>query len=197
MDAAELATVVEGWATLAGLMVVIAGALFAGIQLRQEAKSRHLQVLVTVFENIRSRDVVGAWRTVLGLPDGFVLKDISEGEREAAFLVFNAYGRLGMLLALGAVNERDIFPDPALSRQSIEVWEKVKTSLRQPRPDRGPLQEAIPNAIYLEQLAAQAQDYLLLHGAKRFGAIRVFDADWNALTALGQRVDEARASGRG
>ena len=45
MSATELAAVVEGWATLVGLMVVIAGAAFAGVQLRQEAKARKLQAM--------------------------------------------------------------------------------------------------------------------------------------------------------
>ena len=40
MNAAEIATVVEGWATLAGLMVIVAGAVFAGVPLRQEAQGQ-------------------------------------------------------------------------------------------------------------------------------------------------------------
>ncbi len=52
MSAAEIATVVEGWATLAGLMVVVAGAVFAGVQLRQEAKARHLQAILAVLSDI-------------------------------------------------------------------------------------------------------------------------------------------------
>ena len=57
MSAMDLATVVEGWATVAGLMVVIAGAVFAGVQLRQQAKAQSFQTLMAVLKEVRSLEV--------------------------------------------------------------------------------------------------------------------------------------------
>lgn len=192
MSAGEFAAVLEGWATFVGLFVVVAGALFAGVQLRWDRQSRHLQAMVAVFENVRSQEVIDAWRRVVGLPEGFIVWDLEPADRDAGIKVMNAYARLGMLYGLGLVKAKDIFGDPALSRQAVEVWERLKYSVRAPRPDRGPLQEAVPNAVYFERLARDAQAYLLREGLQRFGNEPVFDADWPALRALAADIDAAR-----
>ena len=67
MSAAELATVVEGWATLAGLMVVVAGATFAGVQLRRDSKSRRLQALVDLYSVIWPKEMPAAVASLLSL----------------------------------------------------------------------------------------------------------------------------------
>ena len=82
MSAADLATVVEGWATLVGLVVVIAGAVFAGVQLRQQAKAEQFQTVIAVIGEVLTTEVGIAWReVVVGLPDGFDNQSISPDER--------------------------------------------------------------------------------------------------------------------
>ena len=200
-EAAELATVVEGWATLAGLFVIVVGAAFAGVQLRQEAKARKLQALMSVLTDIHPPAVTRATRVLASLPDGFDPSELTEDERDAVVLVGTSYARLGTLLAVGAVEQRDIFPHPALSRGAIEAWEKLK---HVPRTVRGGLlmraqeqaQESggrVPTMIFHEQLAARAQAYLLREGVKLFRSAPVFDADWDALNAMGEHVKQARA----
>ena len=103
MSAAEIATVVEGWATLAGLMVVIAGATFAGVQLRQEARSRHLQAVMAMLSNVRPPEVRFAWETVRSLPDGFYGQNLPSQDRRALVSVIGSYNRLGNLLAAGLI----------------------------------------------------------------------------------------------
>ena len=52
MSAVDLAAIVEGWATLAGLIVVALGAVFAGRQLRRESQARRLQALVALYADV-------------------------------------------------------------------------------------------------------------------------------------------------
>ena len=187
MSATELATVVEGWATMAGLLVVIAGAVFAGVQLRQEAKSRRLQALMAVFADIRPPAVATAQRTLAALPDGFNLDELDPDAHNAVVATITSFGRLGDLLSAGMVHEGDIFPYLALSRGSIDAWEKVKHLSRGERPAMR------YNAVAFEYLAARAQAYLLREGVSRYGVVPLFDADHDALTAVESQIADARA----
>ena len=192
MSAAEIATVVEGWATVAGLFVIVVGAAFAGVQLRQEAKARKLQALMSVLTDIRGPEVVKAWHVVSSLPDGFELGELTEDEQLAARLVSSSYTRLGTLLAVGAVEEQDIFPHLTFSRGAIEAWEKFKHLSRTLTTHEGG--RVVATMVFFEQLAARAQAYLLREGVELFGGAPVFDADWDALDAMGERVKQARAT---
>ncbi len=131
MSAAELATVVEGWATLAGLMVVTAGAVFAGAQLE-----------------------------------------------------------------MGVVGEDEIFPDVGLSRGAIEAWERLKHLYRGSDQMQG---RFLPetSGIRHERLAARAQAWLLRRGVQELGSVPHFDADRDALAAMGREVAAARAAASG
>ena len=191
MSAADLATVVEGWSTLAGLLVIVVGATFAGVQLRQEAKARKLQALMSVLADIRPHEVTKAELVVRSLPDGFDPSELAEDELAAVLLVSSSYARLGTLLAVGAVEERDIFPHPTFSRGAIDAWEKFKHVPRTGGLGGGV--RILPTTIFHEQLAARAQAYLLREGVERFGSVPSFDADWDALNALNEQVKQARA----
>ena len=181
MSAAELATVVEGWATLVGLFVIVVGAAFAGVQLRQEAKARKLQALMSVLTDIRGPEVVKAWQVFSSLPDGFDARELTEDELFAVRLVSSSYARLGTLLAVGAVEERDIFPHITFSRGAIEAWEKLKHVSRAGEVNL--VGRVVPTTIFQEQLAARAQAYLLREGVELYGSVPLFDADWGALDA--------------
>ena len=189
MTAAELATVVEGWATLVGLFVIVVGAAFAGVQLRQEAKARKLQALMSVLTDIRPPEVTQAAQVVRSLPDGFDPSELTEDEQVAVLLVAGSYARLGTLLAIGALEERDIFPHVTFSRGAIEAWEKFKHVSRTGQDGLG----ALNPSLFHEQLAARAQAYLLREGVERFGNAPLFDADLEALDAMGEQVAQARA----
>ena len=195
MSAGEIAAVVEGWSTLAGLMVVVAGAVFAGVQLRQKAKARRFQALTTVLADIRPPEVSRAWQVVRALPDGFDPAEISQAARDARILVVGSYVRLGTLLAMDVVSEREIFLDLSQSRGCIEAWEKLKHVVRAEEADVNPVvAPQLRQGVHFENLAARAQAWLLHNGEDQFGSVPHFDADLDALAAMGQRVAEARAT---
>ena len=191
MSAADIATVVEGWATLAGLFVLVAGAVFAGVQLRQEAKARHLQAIMAVLTDIRPPEVAIAQRRVLRLPDGFDPLELSEDDLNDLLMVVASYARLGNLLAAGLVKEDDIFPHINLSKGAVDAWEKVKHV-----PRNNPMAGGLPPAMFFEYLAAHAQDYLAREGARRFGSIPPFDADPSVMESVAAQVQQARAAAR-
>ena len=60
MSAVELAGIVEGWATVVGLLVVSLGAVFAGQQLLRESKARHLQAVVALYADVWPIELDGA-----------------------------------------------------------------------------------------------------------------------------------------
>ncbi len=186
MSAAEIAMVVEGWATLAGLMVVIAGAAFAGVQLRQEARSRHLQAMMAVFAEIRPPAVARAQQDLMRFPDGFSGEELTPDQLSVLVQVTTSFGRLGNLLETGMLQEADVFRNSAFSRGSIDVWEKIKHIARGERPT------IRYNAVAIEYVAARAQDYLLREEFKRYSNIPVFDADHDALEALESRIRQVR-----
>lgn len=192
MSASDLASVVEGWATLAGLIVVIVGAIFAGVQLRQEAKSRHLQAIMGVLSDIRPPEVFLAQQIISSIPDGFAWDDLSQEASTALLRVTMSYGRLGNLLAAGMVDGRDIFPHLVFSAGAIEFWEKVK---HWARSDPRLAQSGLKLGMLVEFLAARAQDYLEREGVKQFGNLPIFDADPNFLDSIANRVEAARSAG--
>ena len=196
MSAAELATVVEGWATLAGLMVVTAGAVFAGVQLRQEAKARRLQALVTVLSDIRPPEAAAASEVVRRLPDGFQISDLDADQQRAVSAERTSYARLGVLLEMRVVGEDEIFPDVGLSRGAIEAWERLKHLYRGSDQTQG---RFLPetSGIRHERLAARAQAWLLRRGVQELGSVPHFDADRDALAAMGREVAAARAAASG
>ena len=172
--------------------VILVGAAFAGVQLRQEAKARKLQALMSVLTDIRGPDIVKAAQVVRALPDGFDPRELSEDELLAVRLVAGSYARLGTLIAAGAVEERDVFPHLTFSRGAIEAWEQLKHLMR--TGPGGVLSETgvFTTMLFFEQLAARAQAYLLREGVELFGSAP-FDADWDALDAMGEQVKQARA----
>ena len=183
MSATDLAVVVEGWATFAGLIVVALGAAFAGVQLRRQAKARHLESVMAVLSDVRPLEVAKAWEVFRSLPDGFDLWALQEDEHDAAMIVLASYSRLGNLLAAGFVEERDIFPHITFSIGAIDTWEKVK-HLSRTDPRAG----VLAPGMFIEFLASRAQDYLARKGVGQFGGIPVFDADRSVLDAFGKRV---------
>ena len=190
MNATELATVVEGWATLVGLMVVVAGATFAGVQLRQDVRSRRLQAIMAVLSNVRTPEVGLAWERVRALPDGFDLTGLPDPDRDSVQLVAGSFNRLGNLLAAGLVREEDIFPFMTFSRGAVDAWEKTK------HVGRTGLYagSGLPSTLFFEYLAGRAQDYLEREGVQRFGAIPVFDADPAIMARVAREVSEARSA---
>lgn len=190
MSATELATVVEGWATVAGLWVVIAGAVFAGAQLRQEARAERFQTVIAVIGEVLTTEVGIAWREVVSrLPDEFDLQTISPEERQAVALIAGSHNRLGSLLAAGFVSGDDIFRNSAIVRVAIESWEKTK-HIPRANEQRG----VLPGLMYHEYLASRAQAYLDRNGVKVFGILPRFDADPAIVTRVAEEVGRARSA---
>ena len=188
MGAAELATVVEGWATLAGLMVVVAGAVFAGVQLRRDAQARRLQALVDVFTVVWPREMLGSSNIVLALPDDWDITQLEPAEREAVSFITMTLNRLGYVLRTGLVQEHEAFEFPRFAHYPIILWEKLKHDVRKRSLSPG----GIHGATDFEYAAWRAQAYFTEHAEKRLGAIPVFDADVEAVNHVSQKARQAR-----
>ena len=189
MSATELAAVVEGWATVAGLMVVIAGAVFAGVQLRQQAKAQSFQTVMAVLSDVRSLEVGNAWANLVSkLPDGFDVQQVSVEELRAVRLVQGSYTQLGSLLAAGFVKEEDIFSFLGITKGAIETWEKSK---HLPRANEAQGLLSVP--IFHEYLAARAEAYLDRNGLKMLGRMPRFDSDPAIMARVVREVSQARS----
>ena len=77
------------------------------------------------------------------------------------------------------------------SAGAIEHWEKVK---HWARSDEGLEQNGLKLGMFVEFLAARAQDYLAREGVKQLGNMPVFDADPNVLEVVREQVALARAT---
>ena len=212
MSTLELAGVVEGWATLAGLIVIVAGAAFAGVQLRRESQARRLQAVVALYADFWPIESLRAAQTVMSLPDDFDYDRLGPDEREAIGHVVFRYNRLGYLLRAGLVRDEDLFPFFAFGTLAIVFWEKLKHHVRSGVAGRtggpggsfatvtmrstDPADPALPGGLHFEHLASRAQRYLLEHGEAEFGGLAIFDADVEAIAAMGEAAQRARVAAR-
>lgn len=57
-----------------------------------------------------------------------------------------------------------------------------------------PADPALPGALHFEFLASRAQRYLLEHVEADFGGLSVFDADLDAIAAMGEAAQRARVA---
>lgn len=191
MSATEIAAVVEGWATLVGLIVVIAGAGFAGVQLRQQARAQAFQTTMAVISEVLSREVGLAWRNhVQPIPDGTIWPDLTAEQKDAAILVAGSYARLGTLMAAGFVKEDDVFHFPNITNQAIVSWEKVKHAPRANESELG----IVPGLIFHEYVAARAQRYLERKGVEVYGKVPRFDANPETYTRVAHEISRARSA---
>ena len=197
MSAAELATVIEGWATLTGLIVVALGAAFAGVQLYRESQARRLQALVALYADVWPLEADRETRIVASLPDGFDYGQLEPQQQEAVRHITQRFNRLGFLLKMGVVRGKDIFPNVRFGRSAIFQWEKLKHTMRGGAgPFPGGAIGELPGPLHFEYLAWRAQEYLLRHGVEEFGEIPVFDADLDALAATFKEAQRVRAGAR-
>ena len=198
MSAVELAGIVEGWATLAGLVVVSLGAVFAGQQLLRESRARRLQAVVALYADVWPMEANRVAQIVQGLPDDFDHDQLGPDEREAVHEIAHRFNRLGYLLRAGLVRDEDIFPFYPFGMGAIRHWEKLKHVVR--RGGVGTPAEtgraAIPGggASLFEYLASRAQRYVLEHGEGELSSIAIFDADVEAVAAMDQRARRARVA---
>lgn len=189
MSAMELAGVIEGWATLAGLFVVIAGAVFAGVQLRSEARARRFQATTSVLSELLSPDFIPALRSIRALEHGFDPNTLPPGQREAVDVVMVRFLTIGVLLSEGSITDRDIFSRVTIAQAAIELWERLKHRVRA-REEEDPLR----GLMFIEYAAYRAQGFLVREGARVLGHLPHFDADYEALAAVGREVGAARAA---
>ena len=197
MSAVELAGIIEGWATLATLIVVLLGLSFAGVQLYRESQARRLQALVALFADVWPVEANREARIVASLPDGFDYESLESVPQEAVRNVAARFDRLGFLLKMGVVKGEDVFPNVRFGRSAIFQWEKLKHAMR---GGAGPFAAGIvgelPGPLHFEYLAWRAQEYLLRHGVEEFGEVPVFDADMDALAGMGREAQRARPAER-
>ena len=207
MSAVELAGIVEGWATVVGLVVIVLGAAFAGLQLRRESQASHLQAVVALYADIFPIEAVRAAQIVVSLPDGFDYDQASADERDAIRQIVFRYNRLGYLLRAGLVRDEDLFPFIAFGTAAILAWEKLKHVVRAGVAGRTggtggigissvdkPDPESLPGGLHFEFLVSRAQQYLLEHGEAEFGELPIFDADLPAIGAMGEAAQRARVA---
>ncbi len=192
MSATELATVVEGWATLTGLIVVIAGAMFAGVQLRRDSKARRLQALVDLFEVVWSVETLAAATHLKTVPDDFDFDRLDPVQRDAVVKVTASMNRLGHVLRAGLVQEHEIFEYSALSRLPLMMWDKLKHFLRGGASFGSEGVVGFHAGLDFEYLAWRAQSYLVKSGAKSFAAVPIFDPDFALVDRVSRQAEDAR-----
>jgi len=73
-------------------------AMFAGLQFRQEARSRYLQAMISLFSDIRPIGAVRAFRGVMALPDQFDFEGLGQKTREEVVPVLTDTGDWGYCL---------------------------------------------------------------------------------------------------
>ena len=198
MSAVETAGIIEGWATLATLIVVVLGAAFAGVQLYREGQARRLQALVALYADVWPIEANSDARIVVSLANEFDYEQLEPRQQEAVRLTAARFDRLGFLLKTGLVRGEDIFPSTRFGRSAIAHWEKLKHTMRGGSDPFGNIvvTAELPGPLHFEYLAWRAQQYLLQHGVEDFGEIPVFDADWDALTATFKEAQRVRVAAR-
>ena len=195
MSAGELAGIVEGWATLVGLIVVALGAAFAGQQLRQESRPRRLQALVALYADVWPIEAARASQTLSSLPDDFDYAQLGADQRGAVGEVVHRYNRLGYLLRLGLVRDEDLFRFYPFGSLVITSWEKLKRFVRTGGGISTIGHGTLPGeGLYFEFLAARAQRYVLEHGDVEFGGLPTFDPDLEAVKGMSESIQRERTA---
>ena len=192
MSATELATVVEGWATVAGLFVVIAGAVFAGVELRADSRSRRLQALIDLYSVVWPKEMPGVMGQVLSLPDDFDFDQLEQTEKDAVMLVTVSMSRTGYFLRNGLIREDELFGFAPFNRPVILTWDKVKHVVRGGVPRSMAVPEGVHNNLDFEYLAWRAQAYMTTHGVDRFAAVPIFNPDIPAVDRVSQEAQQIR-----
>ena len=96
-------------------------------------------------------------------------------------------------MALGLVEEKDVFTNPRYSFGVIVAWEKIKHFSRVTTTwPGGAAAGGLGGGLMFEYLAWRAQNYVLKHGAGPVGGVPVFDADVEALCEIGMKAQAAR-----
>ena len=191
MSAVELARIVGGWATLATTLLLLVGAVFALYQLRIATKARRLQALVSIYQQVRPREIIEAEQALLEQPERELdIDGLTESEVRKINSVIYSYQRLGYFLYQGLVTEEEVLP--MVGWESIVLWEKLKGYIR----DR--LRRDIPHArAHFEYLAARSDYYIRMNPSKIVPAVAGFDANLDELVRTiqrGERLDKAPAT---
>ena len=182
METSEWLQVIAGFGTF---FVVLIGVTFGGLQLRQEAKARHLQSLSSLFTEVWPFEMFVASRTVRELPDNFASTSLTDEQTQHVFAVTAAFSRLGYYLQTGLVTEKEVFEFPAFGMTSVYSWAKVSHFIQDTQQGRS------AGFFWFEYLAQRAQAYWLENGGKHIAKEPIFAPDPQALL---EKIEQAQAA---
>ena len=178
MTAIDIASIVGGWAALLTSLMLFLGTMFGLYQLRIAAKARRLQVLESIYQQLRTRDVIEIEQDLLHDPEGSIVpEDLTDNEVRKINAVIYSYQRLGYFLYQGLITEQEVLP--MVGWESLLLWEKLKGFIRTQ------VREDVPHArAHFEYLASRSSDFIKRNPQLVIPKIIGFDADMNHLRRI-------------
>lgn len=183
METSEWLQVIAGFGTF---FVVVIGVTFGGLELRQEAKARHLQSLSSLFTEVWPFAMFAASRTVRELPDNFDPASLTDEQTQSIFAVTAAFSRLGYYLQTGLVTEKEVFEFPAFGMTSVYSWAKVSHFIQNTQQGRS------AGFFWFEHLARRGQNYWLKNRGKHIAKEPIFAPDPQAIMDTIEQAQSAR-----
>ena len=118
----------DGAALLTSLMLFL-GTMFGLYQLRITVKARRLHVLESIYQQLRTRDVIEIEQDLLHDPEASIVpEDLTDNEARKINAVIYSYQRLGYFLYQGLITEQEVLP--MVGWESLLLWEKLKGFIR-------------------------------------------------------------------
>lgn len=174
----QFATLTSGWSAVLIPLLLLIGAIVGIYQLRVSTKSRRLQALASIYQQLRPKEVIEVEQELLHDHTTMInSEDLTRNDIRKIDAVIYSYQRLGYLLHQGLVTEKELLP--IVGWESILLWEKLKNYIRnQVRHD-------VPHArAHFEYLASKSNDYIKKNPELIIPKIKKFDANINELQKI-------------
>ena len=181
MTTTEFLTRAAEWSAILIPIMLLTGTILGIYQLRVSAKARRLQALASIYEQLRTRELIEIEQGLLHDPkmiissEGLTTNDV----RKIDALIIS-YQRLGYLLFQGLVTERELLP--MVGWESILLWEKLKTYIREQ------VRQDVPHArAHFEYLASKSNEYIKNNPHLVIPEVIGFNADLDELRSIIRR----------
>lgn len=178
MTATEFATLISEWSAVLIPIMLLTGTILGVYQLRVSAKARRLQALASIYQQLRPREIIEAEQDLLhDSTTDFHLADLTSNDMRKINAIIYSYQRLGYLLHQGLVTEKELLP--MVGWESILLWEKLKTYIREQ------VRKDVPHArAHFEYLASKSSDYIKNNPGLVIPEIMHFNPDMKELNKI-------------
>lgn len=166
------------WANILIPVMLLTGTILGVYQLRVSAKARRLQALASIYQQLRPKEIIEVEQDLLHDHTEVIdTKNLTTNDTRKINAVIYSYQRLGYLLYQGLVTEKELLP--MVGWESILLWEKLKTYIREK------VREDVPHArAHFEYLASKSNDYIKNNSHLVIPKIIGFDADMKELREI-------------